>query len=215
MSLEVQPAPVHLNVEEARRLRKAWPWFLCLGWGLIIVGGLAIGATNIATLATVLVFGCLLLAGGTFEIVNAFFGRTWRGFLLHLLTGFLYLILGGLLIDHPGRGAAALTLMLAVVFLAVGAVRTVYAVVERFTGWTWALLNGVVTFALGALLWREWPESSDFVIGLFVGIDLVFNGWSWVMLGLLLATRLPEAPPVVVQVQKEPPVGMSEGTGTK
>jgi len=211
MSLaEVRPAPLPPQMEEFRRLKKWWPVFLGAGWLLIIVGGLAIGALNVATLATVLVFGYLLLLAGVLQMVSAVFGRTWRGFVLHLLAGILYLALGGLLLHHPGRGAEALTLMLAVAFLVGGAVRVVYAAAERFTGWAWVALNGVVTFALGIMILEEWPYSGELVIGLFAGIDLIFNGWSWVMFGLLLATRRPEAPTVVVQAVKEPPAAIKE-----
>ena len=58
---------------------------------------------------------------------------------------------------------------------------------QRFPGWGWALLSGVVTLILGILIWREWPEISLWIIGLYVGIHLVFIGWSWVMLALAIA----------------------------
>jgi uncharacterized membrane protein HdeD (DUF308 family) len=56
--------------------------------------------------------------------------------------------------------------------------------VERFHGWGWVLANGIVTLILGVLIWREWPESALWVIGMFVGIDMLFAGWSWVMTAL-------------------------------
>ena len=63
---------------------------------------------------------------------------------------------------------------------------------ERFSAWPWVLLNGVVTLLLGISIWRQWPESSLWVIGLFVGIDLIFNGWSWVMLALAARSSMPQ-----------------------
>ena len=60
--------------------------------------------------------------------------------------------------------------------------------VEHFDGWGWVLVNGLVTLALGIMIWRRWPEASFWVIGLFVGIDLLFAGWSWVMTAVAVRT---------------------------
>jgi uncharacterized membrane protein HdeD (DUF308 family) len=176
--------PINQRYEERLRLRGCWCWFLALGIALILLGAAAIGAQYVTTLTSVLVFGILLVAGGVVQIVNAVLARGWRAFFLHLLAGILHLVVGGLMIDEPLRAAAVLTLILAVAFLAGGLIRIAYVLFERFSGWPWVLLNGVVTFLLGIAIWRQWPESSLWVIGLFVGIDLIFNGWSWVMLGL-------------------------------
>jgi uncharacterized membrane protein HdeD (DUF308 family) len=68
--------------------------------------------------------------------------------------------------------------------------RIVFAVSERFVGWSWVLLNGGVSFMLGVMIYKRWPASSLWVIGLFVGIELIFNGWAWIALWLGLR-RLP------------------------
>jgi uncharacterized membrane protein HdeD (DUF308 family) len=65
-----------------------------------------------------------------------------------------------------------------------GILRIVVSLVERFEGWGWSLLNGVVSLLLGAVIWRQWPLSSLWFIGLFVGIEMLFSGLSWVMLAL-------------------------------
>jgi uncharacterized membrane protein HdeD (DUF308 family) len=105
---------------------------------------------------------------------------------LHLLVAVLYFIAGVLVIEHPGRSLAGLTLVIAAVLFVEGILRVVVALTERFHGWGWVLLNGVISLALGVMIWRQWPESSLWVIGLFVGIDLLFNGWSLIMLALAL-----------------------------
>jgi len=50
-------------------------------------------------------------------------------------------------------------------------------------------LNGLITLVLGVLIWRQWPVSGLWVIGMFIGIDLLFAGWTCVTLGL--AVRKP------------------------
>ena len=87
-------------------LREIWPFLLGMGIALIILGVVAIGLSFIATLATVMVFGILLLLGGLFQIVTALWGRSWKGFFLHLLAGVLYLVVGVFLIDYPVESAA-------------------------------------------------------------------------------------------------------------
>jgi uncharacterized membrane protein HdeD (DUF308 family) len=165
-------------------LGRNWGWFVALGVLLIIVGTMAIGASMMATLATVLVFGTLLLIGGGMQVVGAFFSRQWRGFFLGVLTGLLYLIVGMLMVSNPLEAAAGLTLVAAVFLMIGGTVRIVVALSERFESWGWVLLHGVITAALGVLIWRQWPVSGLWAIGLFVGIEMLFSGWSWLMLGL-------------------------------
>jgi uncharacterized membrane protein HdeD (DUF308 family) len=167
-------------------LRKSSFWLLVLGALLIVVGLVAMSSSFIATLATVVMVGVLLMIGGTVEIVDAFLGRGWRGFWMHLLAGIMYVVLGFFLVQRPLAVAAFFTLMLAASFFVGGLFRIVVAVSERFYGWGWVLLNGVITLVLGILIWREWPEAAFWVIGLFVGIDMLFAGWSLVITALTI-----------------------------
>ena len=175
-------------------LHKSSFWLLVMGGLLIVVGLVAISASFIATLATVVMLGFLLMIGGAVEIVDAFLGRGWRGFWLHLLTGILYLVLGFLMVQRPLATAAIFTLMLAAALFVGGLFRIIVALSERFYGWGWVLLNGIITLVLGILIWREWPEAAFWVIGLFVGIDMLFDGWSLVITAL--TSRAISAQPV-------------------
>jgi uncharacterized membrane protein HdeD (DUF308 family) len=138
----------------------------------------------IATLATVAMFGTFLLAGGVIHLVNAISGRSWRGFFIHLLIGVLYVVVGMVMLNHPLSAAAGLTLMIAAILMVGGILRIVIALLERFHTWPLVLMNGFISLFLGVFIWRHFPESSLLVIGLFVGIDLLFSGWAWVMLAL-------------------------------
>jgi uncharacterized membrane protein HdeD (DUF308 family) len=155
-----------------------------MGLASIIVGILAISLPYVATDAFVLVFGWLLLIEGIVQVIHAVMVRNWRGFALHLVAAVLYLIAGLFILEDPVRAAAVLTLLFAATFFAGGLLRIVFSLSERFPSWPWVLLNGVVDLILGILIWRGWPESSLWVIGLFVGIDLLFHGWSCVILAL-------------------------------
>jgi uncharacterized membrane protein HdeD (DUF308 family) len=145
---------------------------------------LAIGFSFSATLGTVVAFGILAMVGGGAEIVGSFWARQWGGLVLKLLAGVLYIVVGMLMLAHPIGAAAGLTLMIAAALMVSGLLRIIVAVMHRFSGWPWVVLNGVITLVLGVMIWRQWPESALWVIGLFLGIDLVFSGWTWVMLAL-------------------------------
>jgi len=192
--------------KDLQELRRNWGWFLVLGIALIVLGACAIGSAFTATLATVMTFGILVLVGGCVEVVSSFWARQWGGFFLHLLAGILYAVIGFLMVTRPLAAAAGLTLMLAALFFVGGMFRIIAALSHRFPGWGWVLLNGVVTLILGAMIWQEWPEASFWVIGLFLGIELVFDGMSWVMLAL--AVRNIPAPGAPREPMPGQPVGV-------
>jgi uncharacterized membrane protein HdeD (DUF308 family) len=193
MDLQHERDKLNPHYEECLRLHKCWLWFLVLGIATIGLGLAAISSVFIATMASVTVLGALLLVGGVVQIVNAFLARTWRAFFLYIMVGLLHIIVGDLMVEHPLVAAEALTLMLAVAFLLGGAARLIYGAMHSFSGRSWVLLNGLITLLLGISIWRQWPASSLWIIGLFIGIDLAFCGWSWVMLGLAVKAPAPAA----------------------
>jgi uncharacterized membrane protein HdeD (DUF308 family) len=188
MSFAVSPSPATLPPDERALLRRQWGLFLVLGLVAVLAGLLAVGATLIATLATVVFFGVLLVIAGIAEVIHAFMVRNLKSFALHILAAALYLIVGVFMLEDPGHAARILTLLLAASFLVGGLFRILFSLSAQFPAWPWVLLNGVVDLILGILIFSGWPETSYWVIGLFVGIDLLFHGWSWVILALSLRT---------------------------
>jgi len=170
--------------EEIASVRRNWGWVLALGLLLTVTGVLAISYPVLATLTTVTVFGVLLLIGGAIEFAGAFSARGAGSFFLRLICGLLAVFLGLVLLDRPFLGAAGYTLVMALFFFATGIARIVFALTHRFSGWGWVLLNGAISVALGVMIWQDFPEAALWVIGLFVGIDLVFNGLSWMILAV-------------------------------
>jgi uncharacterized membrane protein HdeD (DUF308 family) len=170
--------------DERPTLGRHWWLYVALGVLSVVLGFLAISSKFIATLLSVRVFGWLLLIAGISEVVHAIMVRRLRGFALHLLGAALYLLTGLFMLEDPIRAATVLTLLLAASLLVGGFLRVIFSLAVRFPAWPWVLLNGVVDVLLGFLIWNDLPESSLWVIGLFVGIDLIFHGVGWVMLGL-------------------------------
>jgi uncharacterized membrane protein HdeD (DUF308 family) len=166
-------------------LSRNWGWLLALGILMIILGAFAIAAPYGATLAVQFALGWILVIGGIAEAIHAFMARGWGGFLLELLSAILYLVVGVLLLVNPVGGALALTIVLAVFLIVEGIFKIMMAMrVRDHRGWGWLLASGVLSVILGVLIWAEWPASGLWVIGLLVGIQLLFTGWSLVMLAL-------------------------------
>jgi uncharacterized membrane protein HdeD (DUF308 family) len=69
-----------------------------------------------------------------------------------------------------------------------GLLRIIFSLLVRFPAWPWVLVHGAVDLILGVLIFNSWPDSSLLIIGLFIGIDLIFHGWSWVILALTVRT---------------------------
>lgn len=166
---------------ELKKLSKNWFPFLLLGISLMILGFLAIGSSLFATIITVGVIGVLLMIGGVIQVVNSFYTGQWSGFLLHLALGILYFVVGLMLLDAPMLNAITLTFLISVFFIIVGLFRIIGSLSTHYPGWGWSLLSGFITFLLGILIYKSWPSSGLWVIGLFVGIEMVFSGWYWIM----------------------------------
>lgn len=165
-------------------LHAAWGWYVALGIVLIGLGILALGATSITTFVSVLVFGWALIVGGVLQAGHAFWRRQWSGFFLDLATGLLYFVVGLMMISRPLESAVALTLILAVALVVGGMFRVIATASHRFPGWGWRMLHGIVSIVLGAAIWAQWPFSGVWVLGVFVGIDMIFDGVALAMLGL-------------------------------
>lgn len=160
-----------------------WGWFLIWGIVLFSLGVFAIYFTTFTTLLSVVFLGFVIFAGGIVIILDSFsfWWRKWRGFTLHILMGLLYAIVGLMLINSPIFASVSLTFLLAVFYIALGLFRIFYSMSLSMPKWGWTLFNGIVALLLGVLILAEWPASSLFIIGLFVGIDLLIVGWGYIM----------------------------------
>src|SRR4051812_27654136 len=168
-----------------QRVADNWGWFLAFGAALVLLGFIALGEAFAVTIGAVVFYGVLLLMGSGAQLVHAFYHRDWAGFLLGIALAVLYALAGMALIARPVVGAEILTLVLGLSIAVNGVARIVLAFMHRrFAGWLAMALSGVVSLFLGGTILAHWPESSLFVIGLFIGIDLIFNGASWIALGL-------------------------------
>ena len=187
------PAPLRAVIRhELHAIQGKWIWLVVLGIALVVLGTIMLSFPAITTLATVTIIGAFILVGGGMEAVGAFWCREWSGFFLALLSGILGLVVGLMLLGNPIQGGITLTILLASFLFVGGIFKAVAAIAHRFESWGWLLLSGVVDVVLGVLIWRELPSSGLTIIGVLVGISLIFRGVSWLMVGFALK-RLPSA----------------------
>jgi uncharacterized membrane protein HdeD (DUF308 family) len=171
-------------VVSGEELRRSSGWLLFLGILLIVLGTLSLIAPLFATAGLIVFYGWILLFAGVGQAITAVASMRWGGFFLHLLMGLVDIVLGLFFLRHWALAASVLTLLLIAGFLVGGMFRLVTAFSLRFPNWGWSVLSGFITFAVGIILWADWPWDSLTIPGLFLGIQMLFYGWSAVMLAL-------------------------------
>lgn len=169
-----------------KQLQDNWGWYLVLGIAMTVIGMLAIAYSWVATIFSVLYLGSILVALGILEFIKAFKLNLWSNFFLHIFLGVLFVVGGIYLVVYPAINAITLTLLLSIFFIVSGFLKIIFAIATKaLPHRVWLLINGIITTILGIMIWSQWPVSGLWVIGLLVGIDMLFTGWTWIMLSLL------------------------------
>lgn len=186
MAQPLSIADVEMRLVDTRRLiAEKWGWFLALGIVLIVAGLVAIAFPLFSTIAAKIMLGWLFLIGGAMMILHAFQAPGWQGFLWELLIGILYAVAGGYLAFFPLTGLLTLAILLAVLFIIEGIFEVIMALrVRPHEGWGFLLLSGLAALAVGVMIYMDLPGSAVWALGLLVGINLIFSGWSYVFLAL-------------------------------
>src|SRR5665213_861239 len=169
-----------------QELRRNWGWLLALGVALILIGVIAVVDSVAVSVASMIVFGWILLVAGIVQAVQAFRHRTSGHFLLHVVNSVFSFIVGLILLRNSLAGLLVVTLLLAAYFIVSGIFRIVAALAVRVHGSGWTLMDGIISLVLGILVWVHWPSAALWVIGLFIGINLITTGCAQVMLALSL-----------------------------
>jgi uncharacterized membrane protein HdeD (DUF308 family) len=175
-----------LPIQFPHELVQHWGWFLAFGAALLLLGVAAVARSFTATIASMLFFGWLLLLAAGIEIAQAVMVGQWSGFFHHLLAAILFAVMGIILVTRPLISAEVLTMVIAIFFLIGGLFQLIASLATALPGWGWQVADGIITFVLGLLLLAQWPASGLWAIGLFIGINLIFFGSSWIALAFRL-----------------------------
>lgn len=172
------------------KLSANWGWFMVLGVVQLVLGIIALGHVFAATLVSVLFIGVLMVIGGIGQLIQAWRIKHWAGFLIWTLGGVLYLVAGLIAIMNPVVGASVLTLLFGATLIGTGALRLwIWFNNRAQRGWQWIAFSGFLTVAVGLLIAANWPGNSAWILGLLLGIDLLFHGWTLFFVSLTLRDR--------------------------
>jgi uncharacterized membrane protein HdeD (DUF308 family) len=160
---------------------------ILLGIILIITGCSAIGMPLVAGVAIELLIGWVLIVSGIMQSIYSFSSRGWGKFSMRLMAGLLYLLAGVMLIAHPLRGVLTLTALLGLLFALEGLCKIIGSFqIREVANWGWLFMSGFLSLLIGIIIWRQWPSSAVWAIGLLVGINILLRGWALIMLAIAL-----------------------------
>jgi len=166
-------------------VRQASTWSILWGVSLIILGMLAVGSPFVAAVAVNVVIAWLIVFAGVIHVIIAFHSHRAQSLIWRLLVGLAYICFGVYLIARPALGVAPLTLVLASLFLVEGVFDVaLFFRLRSMQGSSWMLIDGLVTLALGLMIYLQWPSSSAWAIGTLVGVSMIMSGITRVMLSL-------------------------------
>ena len=174
---------------------KNWKFHLLLGFFFIVTGTIGLVLTPLATLSSILLFASFMLAGGILQLIEAIKAtKGWKSRLPHIIGGALYVAGGFFSLWNPVAASLALTLILAASIFAVGVFRIVVAIQHRkeLSDWGIILISGLASVAIAILIGISWPFSAIWTLGLFISIDLIFNGWSHVIVAIAAKKKAKE-----------------------
>jgi len=167
-----------------------WKAFLFEGIVLALLGLAAMIVPPLASLAVTIFLGWMFLIGGIAGLFATYWARQMPGFWWSLFSAALAVLAGGILLAKPMEGILTLTIVVGAYFLAEGVVTIMYALEHRrelSERWAWLLISGVMDLLIAFIIVAGLPDSSQWAIGLLVGINLVLGGAS--MVGMALAAR--------------------------
>jgi uncharacterized membrane protein HdeD (DUF308 family) len=175
-----------LDPEVREGLARSWKALMVVGVLAILVGCVAIVVPAVASVGTAIFIGWVLVIAGAFLVAGAFSAHSIGTVILRLLWAALTVIVGLWLIVEPHNGTLTLTLVLGIYFLFMGITRIAVAFSARGQRNAGLLgLSGVAGLLIGILVLAKFPSSADWAIGLLVGIDLIFAGWTLTSVALL------------------------------
>jgi uncharacterized membrane protein HdeD (DUF308 family) len=169
---------------EFQHLRSNWWWLFLFGALLAVCGTVAIVFPVLTSVAAMVVLGIVLMIAGIATIVTSFWAGKWSGVLVQMLVGVLYLVVGLVIRETPVKSVITMTMFVATFFIVAGGFRVLAALMIRFPYWGWALLNGVITLLLGVIILRHFAQDRFWVLGLLIGLEMLFHGWNWIVLSL-------------------------------
>ena len=164
--------------------------FIILGAFMVIGGLLALANPFAASIAVTTLVGIFFLVAGIGQLWIAWSTpeddhRLWHGAL-----GLLTLVIGVMLLANPVAGTLSLTLIVGLLFVMSGGARLGIAFRMRDSRYFWLLLvSGALSALIGLLILGNIATAATTILGLLLGIQLLFEGAALIALGLISRQR--------------------------
>ncbi len=186
MTFSLNPVPFPHDPVALHRLHHRWGWIVLFGAVVAFFGLAALVLTVSATIASVFMIAIFMIVAGGGEIAMGVSARDWGHFFLWIIAGLFYIVAGAFALAQPFVAAAVFTLALGIAMLATGFIRIYFGLrlAQGMRGLV--IFAGVVSVIVGLLIVFGWPTNSLFILGLLLGLDLLFWGSGWVAFGLRL-----------------------------
>ena len=154
-----------------------WIWWLVIGVVLLAGGIVVLFNPFAATITAQQLTAWIFLFGGIAQLVAAFRVTGWGARFWTLILAAAFTWLGISLLNHPLAGIVALTIVAAIMFLATGLAKVIFAFSCRGTGYFWpVLLSGLVSVALAVMVFLNFPQSAAVLLGVLLAIELISSG---------------------------------------
>jgi len=171
-----------MSIQFMEQINKNAGLTIFLGVLVLLVGLMALSSPLIAGLSVAFMVGILLIVGGVFKLAFAF--KASQGIWPYVI-GMLSIIAGGYMVGSPAVASATLTIFLTVYLLVSGISELIMAFqIKPVSGWGWMLFSGILSVLLGIMIWSQFPLSGAVAIGIFLGLKLLFDGLTLIMLGM-------------------------------
>jgi uncharacterized membrane protein HdeD (DUF308 family) len=158
-------------------IRRNFVFYLLQGVLLIVTGVFALIFPVLSTVAVIFMIGWLLVISAALQAVSLAGSRHAPHFWLQLVSAGLALLVGLLILLHPGAGILSFTLLLLVYFMISGIAKVVFALtIKPFPNWGWVLASGIVGIAVSFVLWSSMPLTAIWLLGVLLGIQLISEG---------------------------------------
>jgi uncharacterized membrane protein HdeD (DUF308 family) len=158
-------------------LRRGQKRLMIAGVLMIVLGAVAVIVPAIASVATAIFIGWILVIASAFDLANAMAVEHGGRKALRIILAAITFVAGFYLLVAPLDGVFTLTVVLVIWFMATGTGRVIVGIAERgVPGWGMTVVSGAISIALAVLIAEKLPSSADWAIGLIVGVDLLFSG---------------------------------------
>lgn len=177
MAIPMDAAAAALREAMRETVKRYSLWYLIQGVLLVAAGVLALIYPFIASVAVVFLLAWILIISGVLQGIGLIGASNVPHYWLQLISAVLAILIGVLLLRSPDSGLLIMTVLLIVYFMVEGIAKVIFALTIRpFPNWGWVLGSGFVGILLALILWANMPLSSDWVLGLMLGILLVCEG---------------------------------------